>query len=802
MVHRSNGVADRLAGSDLRRERTSGRASARMKALVIGAIFVCLCSTGNAQAVSALFARGYTLVPAPQKVVLTQQDFAFGHNWQLRLDKSVSPKDIAVELLRDDLASRFHVTLATSSGASNLVTLSISPGSVTVEEAQDRDKAALEEQAYRLTLRPGSIAITANAATGLFYGVETLIQLAKPTRGNLLFPRGEIVDWPDVRLREIFWDELRHLDRFDVLEQAVRRAAFFKVNAIALRLNEHFQYASAPDLVDPNALSADQLQSLTNYGLRYHVQIIPYLDAPAHAAFILERQNYRHLREFPDLAFEMCSTNPETYKLLEGMYQDLINANQGVEYFHLSTDEAWFVGKADNKQCQEADAAKEAGSTSKVWVDYTKKTSAYLVSRNRKVIFWGEDPLQPEDIPLLPQGLMNGEVYSPSYNRAFKARGIPQMIYTNSQPDDPLFPATAILSPRDEVHPQAVQDRTAQVFNEISFTSARKEADIIGAGVYAWGDLGPHPETFWLGYAVGAAAAWHPGAGSPRELTESFCRLFYGQGATQIGQLYRWMSTQAQFFATSWDSRPSTDLPLIFGYSYGTGPFVPHVDTLPLPPLPTGGYLQRSGDWAAENSRRVELAEKFIGENDELLDLLYANIPAVQFNHYNLEVYLSIAQLCRQNLLMIMNLGEINHQLSTAEEEASKLHYSAAVAALDASIDTAIRVRDERNQALQATATTWYETWFPRDKEGNGRHVPRDPQRFVDTGTSTDARRKQVGLNYLIDREFLLPFGDWVNQLQEIRNRYAETHKLPLRMVHFDWQDSKTLHSQGVNREL
>lgn len=774
----------------------------QMRAVVIASIFACLSSMGYAQPVSALFARGYTVVPTPQKVTLEEQDFVFGDKWQLRLNKNVSPKDVAVETLRDDLATRFHVTLETSDEPGNVVTLSISRGSVVVGKSQDRDKAALAEQAYRLTLRPGLIVVTANTSAGLFYGVESLIQLAKPTGGKLSFPQGEIVDWPDVRLREIFWDELRHLDHFDVLEQAVRRAAFFKLNAIALRLNEHFQYASAPDLVDPNALSPAELQTLTNYGLKYHVQIIPYLDGPAHVAFILERQAYKNLREFPDLAFEMCSTNPGTYSLLEGMYQDLVHANQGVQYFHLSTDEAWFVGKAANDQCHDAEAAKEEGSASKVWVDYTKKTAAYLQSLDRKVIFWGEDPLQPEDIPQLPEGLINGEVYSPTYNKAFRAHGIPQMIYTNSQPDDPLFPVTTTLSPLHEVHPRKVEDRTAQVFNEISFTSARQDADIIGAGVYAWGDLGPHPETFWMGYAVGASAAWHPGSADPRELSESFYKLFYGTGATQIGQIYQLMSTQAQFFATSWDNLPSHDLPLIYGYSYGTGPFVPHVDTLPLPPLPTGDYLQRSDNWTAENSRRVGLAEKFLEQNDELLNLLYANIPTVQFNTYNLEVYLSIAQLCRQNLMMITELGEINHQLSIAGEDASNLHYSAAVAALDESIDIAIRVRDERNQALQQATTTWYETWFPREREGNGRHVARDPQRFVDTGTSADARRKQVGLNYLIDREFLLPFGDWVGQLQDIRNRYAQDHKLPIRPGHFDWQDSETLHSQGVNRGL
>ena len=254
------------------------------------------------------------------------------------------------------------------------------------------------------------------------------------------------MDWPDVRLREIFWDELRHLDHFDILEQTIRRAAFFKVNAVSLRLNEHFQYASAPAMVAPYALSPAQLQELTDYGLHYRIQVIPYLDGPAHVGFILEHQAYKNLREFPESSFEMCSTNPETYKLLEGMYQELINANKGVEYFQLSTDEAWFIGMADNDQCHEAEQAKKLGSPSRMWVEYTKKTTAYLQSQGRKVIFWGENPLQAKDISLLPQGLINGEVYSTAYNKAFRAHGIPQIIYTNSQPDDPLFPVHGAAS--------------------------------------------------------------------------------------------------------------------------------------------------------------------------------------------------------------------------------------------------------------------------------------------------------------------------------------------------------------------
>jgi hypothetical protein len=171
----------------------------------------------------------------------------------------------------------------------------------------------------------------------------------------------------------------------------------------------------------------------------------------------------------------------------------------------------------------------------------------------------------------------------------------------------------------------------------------------------------------------------------------------------------------------------------MFGESYGIGPFVPHLDTLPLPPVPTPDYLRLRGDWSAENARRLELAAKFLGENDELETLLYENILRVEFNRYNLEVYLSISKLCRQNLLLLKELEAITRNLQTAQDQAAKLHYVDALDALDQALDTADVIRDERNQVLHDATMTWYDTWFPRVREANGRRAARAPQDFVET---------------------------------------------------------------------
>ncbi|HZT68259.1 MAG TPA: hypothetical protein VFC10_00735 [Terriglobia bacterium] len=63
----------------------------------------------------------------------------------------------------------------------------------------------------------------------------------------------------------------------------------------------------------------------------------------------MKHPEYNMLREFPQNNYELCTTNPDSYKLLDGTYQGRIGANKGVKYFVLSTDEPYYVGLADNE---------------------------------------------------------------------------------------------------------------------------------------------------------------------------------------------------------------------------------------------------------------------------------------------------------------------------------------------------------------------------------------------------------------------------------------------------------------------
>ena len=757
--------------------------------------------SGHAATSSQLFGRGYTVLPEPQMVDLKGEDFDFGTGWSLELEPSVKSNDVAVESLKDELHSRWHVVLGTtrhSQGGTRVIRLAITPNSVQIGRALDRDTQALADQAYKISLEPEAIVITANTATGLFYGTQTLVQLVKRAPDGLRLPAGAIVDWPDLELREIYWDDAHHLDHIDVLKAAIRQAGFYKTNAISLKLDGHFQYKSAPALVEPYALSPAELQELTDYALHYHIQLIPYLDAPGHVSFILKHPEYAKLKAFPNSNYEICTTNPDTYKLLFGMYDDLLAANKGVKYIHFGGDEPYYVGWAQDAQCDEKTLTDQLGSRGKVLAQFYVKAGDYLKARGRTPSVWGYYPLVPGDVDSVPSYFINDLTFGPKFDPLFKAHGIRQKIYL-SMGGSFYFPYYYLLPASRRFHPLPPDDSDTPtvgtvpgMFEQASFNPARKQADLIGIIDAGWADEGLHPETYWLGYATGLGYAWHPASPSPQEATDSFFSLFYGPDTENMGRVYQLMSLQAQFWLDSWDVVPTTTRKPIFGtWDAIYNPPRPAStledldQNLPLPPIPSSGYLTLAYDWNAQNARRVQLAAEFLQDNDELLDLLNANLRRVELNRYNLQVYLAIANLFRQNLLMIEEVGQIHQALQAAARAAAGVQAADAVEALDHALQIAGEIHEQRNATLHDAVGTWYESWYPRVPEANGRRVVHELDDVKDHLID-----RTIDMNYLVYRELTLPFGDWIKRVQAVRNEYATQHGLPEDHSAFDWEDT------------
>ena len=80
--------------------------------------------------------------------------------------------------------------------------------------------------------------------------------------------------------------------------------------------------------------------------------------------------------------------------------------------------------------------------------------------------------------------------------------------------------------------------------------------------------------------------------------------------------------------------------------------------------------------------------------------------------------------------------------------------------------------------------TTWEKSAFPRVESANGRTLLHELDDVKD-----HAGDRTVDLSYLMIREFLLPFGEWVEGVRSARNRYAAAHNLAGAERAFDWSD-------------
>lgn len=733
------------------------------------------------------------LLPVPQKVSFLDQHYVLDGDWSVSAG-NITSNDPAVQSLVSELKQRFGISVSTKKqNTKGTILLKIQAGAVDIGATTDTNRTALKKQAYRLTLQQQNITITANAQQGLFYGVQTLLQSLQSLNGKTYFTTGEIVDWPDMDLRVLYWDDAHHLERLDAMKRAIKQAAYYKISGFALKLEGHFEFKSAPSIVEPYAYSAKEFQELTDYARSLYVELIPYLDAPAHIAFILKHPAYKDLRAFPNSNYDLSVVNPKADALILNMMDDLFAANKGGKYVIFSTDEAYYTGKAPGDKKRAA----ELGSNGKLLAEYITRIGDQLNKRGRRAIIWTEFPMKKEDMNNIPSHIISG-VYNSEWASTIKAHGMRQMIYTSTQGVEPLFPTYYPLAKKelfkdslaatDDEEAQGIlaKGRVGEMIAEITKTIAERKADFMGVFVAGWADAGLNPETFWLGYATGTAAGWKSTATTAADVTNRFYASFYGK-TVDMDKVYRLLSTQAEFWGRSWQWKPSNNRAPIFGYSeavYET-PKPAKDQTLPLLPVPSAADLSLKTDWNNRNAVLLDEAEKFLKENNELMGLLQENILNADFQQYNLQVLRSVAQLCRQNLLMLLDLKKVNDFLSIAAKT-GVTNPALAVTMIDETLDKINSIRGERNEVFQSVTTTWYQDWFPKVAEANGRKFLHQVDDVKDHYPD-----RTIDMSYLIYRQLKYPLGQWAQEVLTARNLYAKQHNLPERTVTFNWESIK-----------
>lgn len=368
--------------------------------------------------------RSPAVIPAPGRVAERPGQFALPRRLTVARDPQAAFE-------AGHLASR----LSTGYGADVAVRVDSSDSAADIALVIDDCCKALGPEGYQLTVDTATITLRGAAPAGLFYGVQTLLQLIRrQPGGDAAIDCVSVEDAPRFCWRGAMLDVSRHFLPFDFLLKFVDLLAIHKLNVLHLHLVDdqgwRIEIKKYPRLAEvggyrektlvgrakanpgqpaydpaqetfddiPHAgfYTQQQARELVAYAAQRHVEIVPEIEMPGHAqAAVAAYPELGCVDEpvpvSPRWGIHSCLFNPSERTL--GFLQDVLSEIVEIfpsRYIHIGGDEAvktqWKQSPAVQQRMRELGLADEHALQSY----FIRRMDAFLTSKGRCLIGWDE----------------------------------------------------------------------------------------------------------------------------------------------------------------------------------------------------------------------------------------------------------------------------------------------------------------------------------------------------------------------------------------------------------------------------
>jgi hypothetical protein len=625
------------------------------------------------------------------------------------------------------------------------------------------------EESYVMDVSNESVIISGGGKPGLFYGVQTLVQLLEEADwGNGSIQGIRIEDWPAIKLRAVHYNYFFHLDRFEYLKDCIKQLAKYKVNAIVMEFEDRFKYQSRPVIASPTSFTSDQVKELTNYAHKYHIDIIPLVQGLGHAEFILKHDEFKDLREDPAVFQSCCPLREGTYDVLFDMYRETIEATPGVKYFHIGGDEVRLMGV-----CPLCKKKKEEIGELGLYLTWLNRVNDFMKEHGRTLIFW-------DDMPLKQAGL-----YRLTYNKADEkfdstwTGGIARLDnIINKFPRDGIFMRWNYETGRDKGNIYTldwykkndfrvaiataiignwplIPDYKWAPSNIRSFVTLGAEKNVFGELCTAWGDdAGNHSEIYWLGFLASSEYAWN--SDDPTSLEQywqKYIRRFFGPETTGLDSAFYNLSERVNF----WNSAL-----MLKGMKNRKG-----YKLISLPDLQSS---PASGSWAEQFKPIVEKASVEKKKCSEALAVLDRNMKKAEFNKYNLEVFASMGRLMKAHCDVVLSIGEIAGLCDRALDADKSGKKEEVAGYLNKMATTAVNSWNMYQACYEDLKKVWEVSRYPKGEKG---YIMNTQTNYL-AGWTAD-------LSYLILAEKQLDLPGYAEKISGIAASYKKEGSFPPR---------------------
>ena len=264
------------------------------------------------------------LLPAPRK--LTQPggelDLAGTRESDRRIDLGPGDRDCLLRAGRTvgealQLVAGADYRLAAAGLGDAGCALAVDPGRVGAQ------------QGYELSILGDGIRLVGHDEAGLFYGTQTLLQIARQHHGRGRLPNLVVRDRPDLVHRGVQLDvSRRRIPTMESLKLLVERLAHLKVNQLQLYTEHTFAYRNHPEVWRGySPLTGEEILELDQYCRERFVELVPNQNTFGHMERWLHRPRYEHLAEnMPGMPIQyyLCPSDPRSLQLVEELLDELL----------------------------------------------------------------------------------------------------------------------------------------------------------------------------------------------------------------------------------------------------------------------------------------------------------------------------------------------------------------------------------------------------------------------------------------------------------------------------------------------
>jgi|WetSurMetagenome_2_1015567.scaffolds.fasta_scaffold51418_2 hexosaminidase len=373
------------------------------------------------------------IIPEPVKVIEKQGEFVLDNNVVLVAISSDDTLNETIKWFSDKIATSTGIKMPQCKESSN------NQKSINLI-LEKRKNQVIGNEGYVMSVNPDNIIVKANSASGIFYGLQSLLQLLPPSiesdsvikNTRWTIPCVEITDYPRFGWRGLMLDVARHFFTKQEVMAYIDQMVKYKYNTLHLHLSDdqgwRVEIKSLPQLTNIGAwrvertgrfdtfspafanepatyggfYTQDDIREIVEYAAKRYVTILPEIDVPAHSLALIA--------SFPNLSCTgkqysvdpgtdfythkladnvLCIGNDSVFIVLDKILTELAGMFP-CKYIHIGGDEAYKGFWDQCPKCRQRMKDENLKNTDELQSYFIKRVEKILKSKGKQLIGWDE----------------------------------------------------------------------------------------------------------------------------------------------------------------------------------------------------------------------------------------------------------------------------------------------------------------------------------------------------------------------------------------------------------------------------